>query len=310
MVQALLHQRRFDSTTIWFWADYIAICETSLPFACARGGDDNARVTRFEKQLICFAWAACSLAAGSSALAQTGSPSPDALLREPQGAIVRGDVNAKKIALVFTGGHFGDAATPILDALAARHIKASFFVTGDFLHQNELQPQLRRMIAEGHYLGPHSDSHPLYCDWDERDKSLVTEEFFTADLQKNLADLRALGALPAGSPVYFIPPYEWYNHDQAEWCKKLDVQLFNFTPGTGSNRDYAPEGDKAFVPSQQIYGDILAYEQKDPHGLNGFLLLLHLGSSRKDPFHPHFAALLDELTKRGYEFVRVDELCD
>jgi hypothetical protein len=84
--------------------------------------------------------------------------------------------------------------------------------------------------------------------------------------------------------------------------------LVNFTPGSGSNRDYAPEGDRAFVPSQKIYDDILAYEQKDPHGLNGFLLLLHLGSGRKDPFHTRLGPLCDELARRGYQFVRVDSL--
>ena len=60
------------------------------------------------------------------------------------------------------------------------------------------------MVDEGHYLGPHSDSHPLYCDWDSRDKSLVTEDFFTADLQKNLAALRAVGAMRPGTPAYFV----------------------------------------------------------------------------------------------------------
>jgi hypothetical protein len=63
-----------------------------------------------------------------------------------------------------------------------------------------------------------------------------------------------------------------------------------------------------FVSSRQILDDILAYERKDPWGLNGFLLLLHLGSGRRDPFHTHFAALCDELKQRGYEPVRIDEL--
>jgi len=57
-----------------------------------------------------------------------------------------------------------------------------------------------------------------------------------------------------------------------------------------------------------MYDDILAYERKDPHGLNGFVLLLHLGSGRKDPFHPMLGPLCDELSKRGYEFERVDGL--
>jgi hypothetical protein len=87
------------------------------------------------------------------------------------------------------------------------------------------------------------------------------------------------------------------------------VTLINFTPGSGSNRDYAPEGDRRFVPSRTIYDDILAYERNDPHGLNGFILLLHLGSGRKDPFHPRLGLLCDALAKRGYEFVRVDKLC-
>src|SRR5206468_2895017 len=114
--------------------------------------------------------------------------------------------------------------------------------------------------------------------------------------------------LPAATPVYFIPPYEWYNQDQSNWAREMGVLLFNFTPGSGSNRDWAPEGHKSFVPSQKIIDDILAYEQKDPHGLNGFLLLLHVGSERKDKTFLLLGGLLDELKQRGYAFARVDEL--
>lgn len=230
------------------------------------------------------------------------------LQRESNGAIVRGDVTTKRLALVFTGGEHGESTEAILDELKRRQLKASFFLTGDYLRSAALRPLVSRMLVEGHYVGPHSDSHPLYCDWNDRDKTLVTREFFLADLEKNIADLRALGALPAGEQVYFVPPYEWYNREQAAWCKERDVQLINFTPGTGSNRDYASEGDRAFVPSQRIYDDILAFERKSTHGLNGFLLLLHLGSGRRDPFHPHLGSLCDELVMRGYELVRVDEL--
>ena len=92
--------------------------------------------------------------------------------------------------------------------------------------------------------------------------------------------------------------------------RPMGVLLFNFTPGSGSNRDWAPEDHKSFAPSTKVKDDILAYEQKDPHGLSGFLLLLHLGSQRKDKMHVQLAPLLDELTKRGYAFVRVDQMLD
>jgi endoglucanase len=232
----------------------------------------------------------------------------DRLVRDKYGAIIRGELASKKLALVFTGDRYGESTEPILDALKSRKIRASFFVTGNFLRQPPLKRLLKRAIAEGHYVGPHSDRHPLYTSWEKREKSAVAKEAFVADLGKNISDLRAIGAIGRDGPIFFIPPYEHFNRDQVEWARGMGVTLFNFTPGSGSNRDYAPESDVHFVPSQKIYDDILAYERKDPHGLNGFILLMHLGSGRKDPFHSRLGALCDELTKRGYEFERIDKL--
>lgn len=228
--------------------------------------------------------------------------------RDAYGGIVRGDQHAKRLALVFTGDEKGESTEPILDTLKNHRIHGSFFVTGNFIEQPALRKQIERAIADGHYVGPHSNRHPLYASWEQREKSLITDAEFTADLKANIASLKKVGALRDNKTVYFIPPYEQFNRDQVTWSQPLGVTLFNFTPGSGSNRDYAPEGDAHFVSSQKIYDDILAYERKDAHGLNGFILLLHLGSGRKDPFHPRLGALCDELTKRGYEFVRVDEL--
>jgi peptidoglycan/xylan/chitin deacetylase (PgdA/CDA1 family) len=225
------------------------------------------------------------------------------------GGIIRGDTSKKQLALIFTGGDFGEGAGHVLDVLKNQQIKAGLFITGDFLRKPDLVPNVKRAIAEGHYVGPHSDHHPLYCPWEDREKTLVTEDAFRIDLLQNIDDLRALGALAdATKPVYFIPPYEWFNNDQSAWAKKMNVTLFNFTPGSGSNRDWAPEGHKSFVPSQQIVDDILKYEQKDPHGLNGFILLLHVGSERKDKTFLLLEPLVVELKKRGYGFVRIDEM--
>ncbi len=248
-----------------------------------------------------------------AALPTTQSSIPDDLETRPwtfdHGGVIRGDVSKKQIALVFTGGDFGEGTGHILDVLKAQQIKAGIFVTGDFLRKTEYVPLVKRAISEGHYVGPHSDKHPLYCLWEDREKTLVTEADFRRDLQQNIDDLRALGALSdRDKPVLFIPPYEWFNNDQVTWAKSVNALLFNFTPGSGSNRDWAPEGHKSFVPSQKIMDDILAYEQKDPHGLNGFILLIHLGSERKDKPFLLLEPLLIELKKRGYGFVRIDEM--
>ena len=228
--------------------------------------------------------------------------------RYDRGAVVRGNIKAKRLALVFTGDEHSEGTAAILDALKARDVRGSFFLTGRFVRNPKLRPFVQRMIKEQHYVGPHSDSHPHYADWEDRNRSLVTEEFFKRDLQKNIDRLRFWGALPQSERVMFIPPFEWYNEVHVEWSREMGVELINFTPGSGSNRDYVLEDDPKFVPSRTILREILNYETKDPHGLNGFLLLTHLGSARKDAFHKLLPELLEELTRRGYKFVRVDEL--
>ncbi|MEQ8848999.1 glycoside hydrolase family 9 protein [Botrimarina sp.] len=223
------------------------------------------------------------------------------------GAVVRGGTAEPEIALVFTGGEHTDGAEEILATLADRRVKASFFLTGDFLAQPGMADWTRRAVARGHYVGPHSHSHPLYAPWDDRERSLLTKEEFLRDLRKNLDELRTLGGA-AGDPVWFIPPYEWHNARHAEWAAAAGCRLFNFTPGSGSHRDFAPEGHNAFRPSAELIQGILAHEEQAPHGLNGHLLLLHLGSTRRDRVPPLLPGLIDALHERGYELVTVDQL--
>ena len=223
--------------------------------------------------------------------------------------LTRGPTDEKKLALVFTGHEFAEGASTILDALALGKARASFFLTGDFLATPEFGPLVRRMIVEGHYLGPHSDKHLLYCSWDASRKLLVTRAQFSADLEANLAKIERLGAKRSAIP-YFLPPYEHYNQQIADWTSEMGLTLINFTPGTRSNADYTEDGDTNFVSSQVIYDSIVKRESDDPRGLNGFLLLLHIGAGprRTDKFHARFSALLEYLSSKGYRFVRVDEL--
>ena len=44
-------------------------------------------------------------------------------------------------------------------------------------------------------------------------------------------------------------------------------------------------------------------------GLNGFILLIHIGTApeRTDKLYLRLENLIDEMTRRGYTFVRIDE---
>ena len=234
---------------------------------------------------------------------------PDIRCERQQGGLIRGPVDRRQLALVFTAHEFGEGGGTILDELRRHHAKGSFFVTGVYLAQPGNQALLRRIVNEGHYLGPHSDQHLLYCSWEKPPKLLVTPDQFRADLGANLDKLTALG-VQRHQVRFFLPPFEHYNQAIAAWTSGLGLRLVNFTPGTRANADYTEEGAPNFVSSQAIFDSIVACEREDPHGLNGYLLLLHLGAGpkRADKFHTRFGALLDSLAGRGYQFVRVDEL--
>jgi peptidoglycan/xylan/chitin deacetylase (PgdA/CDA1 family) len=226
-----------------------------------------------------------------------------------EGGIVRGPTDRRELALVFTAHEFGEGAPTILDALERRGIRASFFLTGTFLRSPENASVVRRLVRDGHYVGPHSDAHLLYAPWTGPKDTRVSRAEFASDLQKNIDALKPFGVRPETVRV-FLPSYEWYTTDIARWSNELGLTLICQTPGTRSNADYTGEGTRQFVSSDAILQSILRREREDPNGLNGFLLLLHLGSGpgRADKFHRRFHELLDALTARGYTFPRVDRL--
>jgi peptidoglycan/xylan/chitin deacetylase (PgdA/CDA1 family) len=250
------------------------------------------------------------LAAGTVS-PQTRGPGPDPcrVFTCDHGGIIRGDVSSKRIALILTGGSFADGGEHIRAVLKKKGIRAGFFFTGDFYRTPEFQDLIRGLAADGHYLGPHSDKHLLYCDWNDRGKTLVTRDEFRNDLLANYREMERFG-IPRDRAVYFIPPYEWYNADIVRWAREMGIVLFNFTPGTSSNADYTTPSMREYLSSEVIYDRILAYEKKDPHGFNGFILLIHIGTDpeRTDKLYGKLQDLITELERMGYSFVRIDEL--
>jgi peptidoglycan/xylan/chitin deacetylase (PgdA/CDA1 family) len=109
---------------------------------------------------------------------------------------------------------------------------------------------------------------------------------------------------------FFLPPYEWYNDTIATWTKEMGLQLINFTPGTRSNADYTWPGLKNYQSTEAIYNSIFGYEQSNPHGLNGFILLLHIGTDprRTDKFYLRLPQLIKYLYAKGYQFQTVNQL--
>lgn len=211
--------------------------------------------------------------------------------------------------MVFTGDEWFQQAEDIRFLLKKFQAKGSFFFTGNLYRNEKFTPILRRIIKDGHYLGPHSDKHLLYCDWSKRDSLLIDKQTFTADL---LANIRSMPreAVDTSPNKYFIPPFEWYNDTIASWSAALGFQLFNFTPGLITNADYTTPDMKNYRSSAVILEQAIAMERTNPSGLNGFILLAHIGSDpkRKEGTVSYLFPLLQYLNQKGYRFVTVNQL--
>ncbi len=223
------------------------------------------------------------------------------------GAITRGDSLQKNIALVFTGHEFADGGDLIAKTLQEQKVKASFFFTGDFYNNASFKKIITKLKTGGNYLGAHSNKHLLYADWNKKDSLLVTKKEFKEDLALNYAAMKRLGITQA---KYFLPPYEWYNDSIAVWTKEIGLQLINFTPGTKSNADYTTPEMKNYRTTEEIYNSITGLEETK--SLNGFILLLHIGTDpkRTDKFYFKLNELITTIKRKGYSFRRVDELLD
>jgi endoglucanase len=228
-----------------------------------------------------------------------------------KGAIVRGDSAQKKLAIVFTGHEFADGGSFIARTLQDHKIKASFFFTGSFYRNPFFSKTIEQLKKQGNYLGAHSNEHLLYCDWARRDSLLVTKQQFFNDLTKNYEALDQWG-VSTSDARFFLPPYEWYNDSIAAWTKERGLQLINFTAGTLSHADYTTPADKNYRSSAVIYQSIVDYEQKHARGLNGFILLMHIGTDdkRTDKFYYQLPKLIQWLKNKDYRLVRIDELLE
>lgn len=226
------------------------------------------------------------------------------------GAIIRGDKKRKTIALVFTGDEFGEGGESLANTLQQQKINASFFLTGNFYRNPAFKSFLQKLQKQGNYLGAHSDKHLLYCDWMNRDSLLVTHEQFSRDLQNAFAEMKKWN-ISRKQAAYFLPPYEWYNDSIAGWSREAGLQLVCFTPGTRSNADYTfPEMGSKYLSTDSILQSVRVYEKESPEGLNGFILLFHIGTDarRTDKTYSRLPGLIAELKNRGYRFLKINEL--
>lgn len=187
----------------------------------------------------------------------------------------------KEVVLTFDDGPVPRYTNPILDILAAQCVKATFFLVGEMAHAHPAT--VRRIFAEGHTIGTHSEDHPL------RFGKLPTEDV-EWEIDKGIIDVgTALGDPKDIAPFFRVPGLARSDIVESELAARLLV-LF------GSDT-VADDWHHRISPAKII---MLAMNRLKARG-NGILLLhdIHRATVAALP------DLLKELKERGFRVVQV-----
>ncbi|MBD3391073.1 MAG: polysaccharide deacetylase family protein [Chitinivibrionales bacterium] len=221
------------------------------------------------------------------------------------------------VALTFDGGSHANAADDILDTLRARAVAATMFLTGRFMKR---YPELtKRIAASGHEVGNHTYSHPHLTSWatDKTHTTLpaMTRETLCAQLRSARETFLAITGAPM--PAIWRAPYGEINDRLCRWSQECGYLHVGWRQGRRwrdnlDSNDWVPDEETpGYHSPQEVYDKVTGLARARPHGINGGILLMHLGTVRKDPneqVHRILGTLIDDLRSLGYEFVTVSEL--
>lgn len=187
------------------------------------------------------------------------------------------DTKDKKIALTFDVSLGDDNTSKLLDILDKYKIKATFFLVGRWIDDNEAL--VKEMVKRGHELGNHTNKHP---DMNNITKEKLIEEIMTCDSK--------IISITGVSSKLFRCPEGAYN----------DLVL-NTVEGTGH---YSVQWDVDSIDWKEN-GVSIEYNRVIKKTKPGSILLFHNNAKNTPITLPQ---IIEKLQNEGYDFVKVSDL--
>lgn len=199
----------------------------------------------------------------------------------PSILVSRVTTSAKVMALTFDFGSDEGNVSRILQALADRGVKASFFVTGEAAVNHP--DVIRSVVGQGHEIGNHSYSHPYF--------TRITTAQMADELARAAAAIRnATGQSPK---PFFRPPYGDYNATVLQAVGEADyTHTIMWTIDTV---------DWQGVSSAAVRDAVLS------GATPGAIALMHVGGGASGT-PDALPGMIDGLLAAGYRLVTISEL--
>jgi peptidoglycan/xylan/chitin deacetylase (PgdA/CDA1 family) len=221
--------------------------------------------------------------------------------------MTRGPSDRREVLVSFDAGSSDRGSIEILDALKRRNIRTTVFVTGEFVRR---YPEIaRRIAADGHEVGNHTDTHPhltTYAGDGRQTTRLGVDRAFVAGELARTARLYRDATGQTMAPLWRAPFGE-HNAEIRRWAAEQGYWHVGWTGGrTGlDGLDWITDPSaRGYRSAERLLSRLVQ------HAENGGIVLLHLGSDRAEPVSSRIDVLLDGLAARGFRLARASEFLE
>ncbi len=224
-------------------------------------------------------------------------------------SVEQGSIRHRLIALTFDGGSDDAHTREILQILRDHHLHCTLFLTGRFMQKH---PDLvKQMVTDGHEIGNHTYSHPHLTTFAENHQQKTRNGVSRAFVQHQLLRTDSVFFALTGQHLkpFWRAPFGEYNRQILQWAAEVGYLHIRWTPQFDTYDWVTDRSSRLYRTPEEIFHHFMTADSTRQHGLNGVIVLMHLGSHRDN--HHVFEALpqlIHTLTGRGYRFVTVSEL--
>ncbi len=234
------------------------------------------RLGRFGPGLVAIAL----LVAGLASFPALAAGKPEAGPASPATPVSTVPTEDKVVALTFDAGSDAGHTQAILDILRDEGVKATFFLTADWLEAN---PDLgKAIVAAGHDIGNHTKDHPHMTQ--------LTDEEIKAELAA--VEDGALATMGKSTKPFFRPPFGEYDDRVAMVAGQAGYRYL--VMWTVDSLDWK------LIPPEEVTKRIV--DGAKP----GAIFLMHVGSQTYEP--QALPETIRRLREAGYGFVTLSEL--
>ena len=221
--------------------------------------------------------------------------------------LFRGPSDRREVLVSFDAGSSDRGALEILNALRERRIRTTIFLTGDFIRR--YPAVTRRVAADGHEVGNHTDTHPHLTTYAENGRQATRSGVDRAFLQRELSRTAQDYDRTTGRTMAAIwrAPFGEQNEEIRRWAAQAGYWHVGWTGGRAGldGLDWVTDPrSKSYRSSDRLIASLVERAE------NGGIVLLHLGSDRADPVASRIPLLFDGLAARGFRFARASEFLE